>query len=133
VKIAYDEAMAHRLIAGADALLVPSRFEPCGLTQLYALRYGTLPVVRHVGGLVDTVVDASEQALAADKATGFVFNAATGSALEQALERAMTLYEKQPALWRQMMLRAMQQEFSWDVAAVSYLDLYRQLSPGARA
>ncbi|HSD40221.1 MAG TPA: glycogen synthase GlgA [Rhodocyclaceae bacterium] len=127
VKIAYDEALAHRIIAGADALLVPSRFEPCGLTQLYALRYGTLPVVRHVGGLVDTVADASDAALAADKATGFMFDAATGAALEHALDRAMTLYQKQPTHWKQMMLRAMQQEFSWDVVAKSYLDLYRGL------
>ena len=130
VRIAYDEALAHRIIAGADALLVPSRFEPCGLTQLYALRYGTLPVVRHVGGLVDTVVDASEQALAADQATGFMFGPATSGALEQALDRAMTLYQ-QPVLWKQMMLRAMQQEFSWDLAAEAYLDLYRQLAPSA--
>jgi starch synthase len=131
VKIAYDEGLAHRLIAGSDALLVPSRFEPCGLTQLYALRYGTLPVVRHVGGLVDTVADANDAALAADKATGFMFDVATGAALEHALDRAMTLYEKQPAKWRQMMLRAMQQEFSWDVAAKSYLDLYRGLVKAA--
>jgi starch synthase len=131
VKIAYDEALAHRIIAGADALLVPSRFEPCGLTQLYALRYGTLPVVRHVGGLVDTVADASDAALAADKATGFMFDVATGTALEHALDRTMTLYEKQPAKWNQMMLRAMQQEFSWDVAAKSYLDLYRGLVKAA--
>ncbi|MEC5387727.1 glycogen synthase GlgA [Uliginosibacterium sp. H3] len=131
VKIAYDEALAHRIIAGADALLVPSRFEPCGLTQLYALRYGTLPVVRHVGGLVDTVVDANDATLTADKATGFMFDAATGAALEQTLERTMTLYEKSPAQWQQMMRRAMRQEFSWDVAAKSYLDLYQGLVKAA--
>ncbi|MDB5802356.1 MAG: hypothetical protein JWL63_3295 [Rhodocyclales bacterium] len=128
VRIAYDESLAHRVIAGADALLVPSRFEPCGLTQLYALRYGTLPVVRRVGGLADTVVDATEPALTADKATGFVFEAATALALEQALERAMTMYEKQPALWKQMLLRAMQQDFSWDGAARGYMQMYGQLA-----
>jgi starch synthase len=128
VRIAYDEALAHRIIAGADGLLVPSRFEPCGLTQLYALRYGTLPVVRHVGGLADTVVDATEPALATDVATGFVFEAATSPALEQALERAMTLYEKQPVLWKQMMQRAMQQDFSWDGAARGYMQMYTQLA-----
>ncbi len=128
VRIAYDEALAHRIIAGADGLLVPSRFEPCGLTQLYALRYGTLPLVRHVGGLADTVVDATEPALAADAATGFVFEAATSLALEQALERAMTLYEKQPVLWKQMMQRAMQQDFSWDGAARGYMQMYTQLA-----
>ncbi|MDB5888410.1 MAG: hypothetical protein JWM03_1282 [Rhodocyclales bacterium] len=127
VRIAYDEALAHRVIAGADALLVPSRFEPCGLTQLYALRYGTLPLVRRVGGLADTVVDASEAALLEDRATGFVFEAATAIALEAALERAIKLYQN-PVRWKQMMLRAMAQEFSWDVAAKTYLDLYQKLA-----
>lgn len=130
VHIGYDETMAHRVIAGVDALLVPSRFEPCGLTQLYALRYGTLPVVRRVGGLADTVVDASEEALLADKATGFSFEMATALALDGALERAVKLY-RQPARWKQMRLRAMAQEFSWDVAAKSYLDLYQGLTLGA--
>lgn len=126
VRIAYDEALAHRVVAGADALLVPSRFEPCGLTQLYALRYGTLPVVRRVGGLADTVVDASEEALRADRATGVTFEAATPAALEAALERTIKLY-KQPVQWKQVMQRAMSQEFSWDVAAKAYLDLYEGL------
>ena len=126
VRIGYDEAFAHRLIGGADAILVPSRFEPCGLTQLYGLRYGTVPVVRRVGGLADTVVDASEEALAADRATGFSFDAATPAALDVALQRAVTAYAR-PERWRRLMLRGMAQDFSWSGAAQKYLALYREL------
>ncbi len=122
VRIGYDEALAHRLVAGADVILVPSRFEPCGLTQLYGLRYGSLPLVRRVGGLADTVVDARE----ADRATGFVFDAATPEALERAIERAIALYG-QPEAWQALMRRAMAQDFSWDTAAASYLALYAAL------
>ncbi len=126
VRIGYDEAFAHRLVAGADAILVPSRFEPCGLTQLYGLRYGTLPVVRRVGGLADTVVDASDEALQADRATGFAFDTATPAALDAALQRAGAAYA-QPERWRRLMLRAMAQDFSWDGAAQKYMALYRDL------
>jgi starch synthase len=126
VRIGYDEALAHRLIAGADAILVPSRFEPCGLTQLYGLRYGTLPVVRRVGGLADTVVDASDEALHADRATGFAFDAATPAALDAALQRASSLYAE-PERWRRLIARAMAQDFSWDGAAQKYLALYHEL------
>ena len=126
VRIGYDEAFAHRLIAGADAILVPSRFEPCGLTQLYGLRYGTLPVVRHVGGLADTVVDATDAAVAADRATGFSFDAATPAALDLALQRTTAAYAD-PARWRQLMLRAMAQDFSWAEAAQQYMALYQTL------
>jgi starch synthase len=129
VRIGYDEAFAHRLIAGADAILVPSRFEPCGLTQLYGLRYGTLPVVRRVGGLADTVVDASEAAVAADTATGFAFDAATPAALDGAIERAITAFA-QPSDWRRLMLRAMAQDFSWGGAARQYMALYGGLISG---
>jgi len=125
VRIGYDEAMAHRIVAGCDGILVPSRFEPCGLTQMYGLRYGTLPVVRRVGGLADTVVDASDAHREADTATGFSFEAATPGALEQALSRAVALYH-QPEAWRRLMLRAMAQDNSWTGAATAYVDLYRQ-------
>ncbi|GAB4060305.1 glycogen synthase GlgA [Uliginosibacterium sediminicola] len=123
VRVAYDEALAHRVIAGADAMLMPSRFEPCGLTQLYALRYGTLPVVREVGGLADTVVNACSETLAAHSATGFSFRDATVGALHSTLDRLSALYH-QPEQWRQVMQAAMAQEFSWDVAARSYIALY---------
>lgn len=126
VRIGYDEAFAHRLIAGADAIVVPSRFEPCGLTQLYGLRYGSLPVVRRVGGLGDTVIDADAAELGADRATGFVFDAASSVALDQALQRAIDMF-KQPRLWRQLMQRAMAQDNSWQGAARKYLALYREM------
>ncbi len=132
-RIGYDEALAHRLVAGADVILVPSRFEPCGLTQMYGLRYGALPLVRRVGGLADTVVDASDAA----HGTGFVFDAATPAALEQAIARAIELY-RQPQAWQALLRRAMAQDFSWDVAAASYLALYadalaaRRGAPAAR-
>ena len=126
VRIAYDEALAHRVVSGADCLFMPSRFEPCGLTQLYALRYGCLPVVHAVGGLADTVVDASEQHLREDRATGFSFNGASPHGLGLAMQRAIDLY-RQPAVWQGVMRCAMRQEFSWDVAARSYLELYRRL------
>jgi starch synthase len=124
-RVVYDEALAHRVIAGADAILVPSRFEPCGLTQLYGLRYGTLPVVRRVGGLADTVVDASIEAVRESRATGFAFDAATSGALERAVERLLELY-REPEVWRAVMRTAMAQDFSWDHAARDYLALYGQ-------
>ena len=126
VRIGYDEAFAHRLIAGADAILVPSRFEPCGLTQLYGLRYGSLPVVRRTGGLADTVVDATDDAIAADRATGFSFDAATPAALDGAIQRAIAAYADAPR-WRRLMLRAMAQDFSWRGAAQKYMALYQGL------
>ena len=128
VRIGYDEAFAHRLIAGADVILVPSRFEPCGLTQLYGLRYGTLPLVRRVGGLADTVVDASEQNLREASATGFVFGPANAAALESALASALTLYGR-PDEWRTVMRTAMARDFSWAEAGGHYLSLYRSLLP----
>jgi starch synthase len=126
VRVGYDESLAHRLIAGADVILVPSRFEPCGLTQLYGLRYGTLPLVRRVGGLADTVVDADEPASREGRATGFVFDATTPAALEAAIERAVRLHA-QPDRWRRLMQTAMAQDNSWDGSAARYLALYRGL------
>ena len=125
VRVGYDEALAHRLIAGADALLMPSRFEPGGLTQLYALRYGTVPVVRQVGGLADTVLDVDTgNALA----TGFTFGPASGHALADAVTRTILLY-RQSAKWRALMRRGMKQDFSWASAAEKYMDLYREMLP----
>jgi len=132
VRIAYDETYAHRIIAGADVIVVPSRFEPCGLTQMYGLRYGTLPLVRRIGGLADTVVDASDDALRDDRATGFAFDGATPAALEHAIERVVALY-RLPKVWRKVMLRAMAQDFSWDGAAPKYIELYRKAIERRRA
>jgi starch synthase len=106
-------------------MLVPSRFEPCGLTQLYALRYGTVPVVRRVGGLADTVVDATPTALAQDAATGFNFEAATHLQLQSAVERAVQLFML-PSAWQQVMRRGMAQDFSWEGSARQYLARYRE-------
>ncbi|WP_418320568.1 glycogen synthase GlgA [Piscinibacter sakaiensis] len=126
VRIGYDEAWAHAMIGAADAVLVPSRFEPCGLTQLYGLRYGSLPIVRRVGGLADTVVDADDAALAADRATGFSFDHPTPGALDEAVWRAQQLYA-QPQRWRQVMVRAMAKNFSWQEAALHYGELYQRV------
>jgi len=127
ISFGYDDALSHRIIAGADAVAVPSRYEPCGLTQLYGLRYGSLPVVHAVGGLADTVVDANEASLNADRATGFAFVNATEMALHATLHRAQRLFADKPR-WQQVMRRAMAQDFSWDEAAARYLELFRQLA-----
>ncbi len=126
VTIGYDEVLAHQIEAGADVFLMPSRFEPCGLNQLYSLRYGTLPVVRNTGGLADTVIDASGDDLKAGRATGFKFEQASTDALLNTLNRAKTLYQHQ-RVWRNMMVTAMQQNFSWHKSAQAYEVLYESL------
>lgn len=127
VYIGYGEPLAHRLQAGSDILLAPARFEPCGLTQLYALRYGTLPVVRRTGGLADTVTDATPDTLGKRIATGFVFDTPEKDALLGALGRAIDLY-REPLTWRRMQTFAMERDYSWDVSAARYIDLYRDAS-----
>lgn len=124
VVLAYNEAVAHRIEAAADIFLMPSLFEPCGLNQLYSLRYGTLPLVRAVGGLADTVVDAGERALAEGTATGFVFHRVEAGALLHAAQRALHLWQD-PEAWRGMQRTAMRQDFSWERSARRYLELYR--------
>ncbi len=122
----YDEPLSHLMQGGADAILVPSRFEPCGLTQLIGLRYGTLPVVARVGGLADTVIDANEAALADGVATGFQFLPVTADAFAEALHRALGLFQDR-ATWQLMVKRAMTREVGWDRAARHYHELYRGL------
>jgi starch synthase len=124
--IGYDEVRAHRIEASADMFLMPSRFEPCGLNQLYSLRYGTVPVVHGVGGLADTVVDASAAALAARTATGFVFQEETVHALVKTLERALSMHEKRED-WQGLVLSGMNQDYSWRTSAEQYLHLYGSL------
>lgn len=124
--IGYDEALAHQIQAGADALLMPSRFEPCGLTQLCGLRYGALPVVARVGGLADTVIDANEAALAAGTGTGVQFAPVTREMLAAAIERTMALW-REPATWRRLQRNAMRGDFSWRRSAARYGALYRAL------
>jgi starch synthase len=125
VRIGYDEAFAHRLIAGSDVILVPSRFEPCGLTQLYGLKYGTLPLVRRVGGLADTVADTRLETLDSS-ATGFVFDDFSVDALLGGISRALALWRR-PKDWAQVQKRAMRVDCSWEPAARRYLDLYSDL------
>lgn len=127
VRVGFDEGLAHRFLAGADALLMPSRQEPCGLTQIYALRFGTLPVVRKTGGLADTVVDASPQNLADGTATGFVFEPDNAWVLGETIGRACALYHQNSRAWTEVQRRAMRQDFSWKASAGHYLDLYKGL------
>lgn len=126
VRIGYDEEQAHRIIAGSDVILVPSRFEPCGLTQLYGLTYGTLPLVHRVGGLADTVTDCSLENLDDNSATGFVFDAFDQSAYDGAIRRAFVLFQRQQD-WAQLQQCGMQQSFSWEAAARQFMELYRPL------
>jgi len=130
VQIGYDESLAHLIQGGCDALLVPSRFEPCGLTQLCAMRYGALPVVAHVGGLCDTVIDANEMALAEGVGTGFHFSPVTSEMLAATILRVDGVW-RQPEIWRQLQRNAMQTDVSWRRPAARYAALYRELVNGS--
>ena len=124
----FDEGLSHLMQGGADAILVPSRFEPCGLTQLYGLRYGCVPVVARVGGLADTVIDANDAAVAAGVATGIQFAPVDQRTLDLAIERTLNLYANKP-LWRAIQARGMGMDVSWRRPAALYADLYRKLVP----
>ena len=124
--IGYDESLAHLVQAGSDVLMVPSRFEPCGLTQLCALRYGAIPLVTRVGGLADTIIDANEMALEAGTGTGVMFTPPNADMFRAAVQRAAALYEDQP-VWRRMMKNAMRTDVSWARSAARYAALYRGL------
>ncbi|MBN9009676.1 MAG: glycosyltransferase, partial [Rhizobiales bacterium] len=126
---AFDEPLSHLIQGGADAILVPSRFEPCGLTQFYGLRYGCVPVVARVGGLADTIIDANDAALSAGVATGLQFFPVDAPSLDRAIKRAADLY-RQPATWQMLQKRGMKSDVSWDKSAARYADLYRQLAGG---
>lgn len=125
-RIGYDEDLSHRLFSGADVVLVPSRFEPCGLTQMYGLRYGTLPVVSATGGLADTVIGASPATLAAGTATGVVFHPTDALALRMALGRLLALYDDRK-IWVQMQKNAMKHPVGWETSAAAYAALYESL------
>ncbi len=125
VRLVFDEPLAHRIEAGADLFLMPSRYEPCGLNQLYSLRYGTIPIVRRTGGLADTVIDATPSNLASGAATGVVFDAPNSRDLLAAVRRALTLYQD-GAVWTRMMRTAMAADFSWERSARDYAGLYQQ-------
>ncbi|CAI2008831.1 Glycogen synthase [Serratia fonticola] len=126
VQIGYHDAFSHRIIGGADVILVPSRFEPCGLTQLYGLKYGTLPLVRRTGGLADTVVDCALENLADGTASGFMFDDCNAVALGNAIRRALVLWSR-PRHWHHVQRHAMSLDFGWQVAAKEYLSLYQRL------
>lgn len=126
VRIGYDEALSHRMMAGGDAILVPSRFEPCGLTQLYGLRYGTIPVVAMTGGLADTVINASPMAMRSGAATGLQFSPVTAHAMASALVRLTELYAE-PDTWAELQANAMRQEVGWNASAAEYAALYDEV------
>ncbi len=129
VRIGYDEALSHLMQGGADAILIPSRFEPCGLTQLYGLAYGCVPVVARTGGLADTVIDANVAGVAAGVATG-VQHGPGSDALRHAIARAVALYAD-PATWRRIQQRGMAADFSWGRSGQAYADLYARLAEQA--
>jgi starch synthase len=126
VYIGYAEALAHLVEAGSDLFLMPSRFEPCGLNQMYSLRYGTLPIVHGTGGLSDTVIDTTEATLADGTANGFVIPAPTVAALEDAIRRALALYAR-PKAWQKLMRQAMQADHGWETSALEYFMLYQTI------
>jgi starch synthase len=121
VKIGFDERLAHHIESGADAFLMPSRFEPCGLNQMYSLRYGTVPIVRATGGLEDTIEDYDPRTGAG---TGFKFVEYTPVAMLEAVRRALEVY-RNPAVWKRIQQQGMQQDHSWDVSAREYVKVYR--------
>jgi len=123
IEVGYDESLAHLIEAGADVFLMPSRFEPCGLNQMYSQRYGTLPIVTPVGGLSDTVVDATEAACAQQTANGFILNEISATALLDAIDRAVILHAS-PEEWKKLMRTAMRLDRSWHHSALEYTGLY---------
>lgn len=127
--VGYDEARAHRLMAAADVVAVPSRFEPCGLTQMYGMRYGALPLVRRTGGLADTVGDVSQRGGDDRLGPGFVFEAMTSQALLSAASRAQMAYEKESSQWQAWVQQAMSQRHGWLEPAKQYQALYETSSP----
>jgi starch synthase len=125
--LGYDEKLSHLLQGGADAILIPSRFEPCGLTQLYGLAYGCVPVAARTGGLADTIIDANEGALINGVATGILFDQVSGESLSDAVRRAVALFG-QKDVWRQIQQQGMRADFSWKRAGARYAELYRKVA-----
>jgi starch synthase len=123
----YSEPLSHLLQGGCDSVLVPSRFEPCGLTQFYGLRYGCVPLVARVGGLADTVIDANLAAIERGAATGIQFLPVEAAALDRAIGRAVDLH-REPKTWRKLQLNGMKSDLSWTASARRYAELYRSLA-----
>ncbi|MEM8735666.1 MAG: glycosyltransferase, partial [Planctomycetota bacterium] len=127
VKIAFSEALAHQIEAASDMFLMPSRYEPCGLNQLYSLKYGAVPIVNRTGGLADTVTDTNDATLADNVATGFVCEHYSVQALDQTLSRAVETYLHRKEIWAQIVSAGMSQDWSWESSAREYRMLYEQL------
>ena len=121
--IGFNEPLAHRIMAGADIFLIPSRYEPCGLTQMYALRYGTVPVVRATGGLEDTIVQFDSKT---KKGNGFKFGAFSSKAFLSAIKEAVECFQA-TEIWKSLMSNGMKEDFSWDRSAQKYMELYRSV------
>ncbi len=128
VRIGYDEALSHRMFGGSDVVLVPSRFEPCGLTQMYGLSYGTVPLVAATGGLADTVIDANPAALAKGVATGLTFHPTDAPAFAQAMRRLVALYDDRK-VWSRIVANGMKQPVDWSQSSAAYAALYERLAP----
>jgi len=132
-RFAFSDKLAHRIEAGADLFLMPSRYEPCGLNQLYSLKYGAVPVVRATGGLADTVCDASSDNLEARIANGFRFDAYDARTLDATLRRAIACYRHEPATWRHLVETGMRQDWSWGRSAQEYVSLYERVVADKRS
>ena len=131
VRLEFSNELAHKIEAGADMFLMPSQYEPCGLNQLYSLKYGTVPIVRKTGGLADTVVDTNQLTLANEVATGFTFEDYTSLALADTLSRACDLFQDKET-WHTLIVRGMQQDWSWNRSAELYAELYAEICARAR-
>ena len=126
VAFAFDNGLAHLIEAGSDIFLMPSRYEPCGMNQLYSLAYGTPPIVRRVGGLADTVADTTPATLAAGTASGFAFNDYSSAALLECLDRALKIYFNDPPAWRKIQLTGMREDWSWNSSGRKYVHVYER-------
>lgn len=124
VRLEFSEGVAHRIEAGSDIFLMPSRYEPCGLNQLYSLKYGTVPVVHATGGLADTVVHSNEQSLERQTATGFLFNEYSMDGLEGALNEALDFYLHRRQQWANIVVNGMNNDWSWESSANQYKEIY---------
>jgi starch synthase len=126
LNLRYDNKLAHMIEAGSDMFLMPSRYEPCGLNQMYSLRYGTIPVVRATGGLADTITDCNDKTLKAGTANGFSFSEYTADELARTVKRAVETCASKPKVWQKLVATAMSQDFSWDRSAAEYVRLYEK-------
>ncbi|MCK5437262.1 MAG: glycosyltransferase, partial [Desulfobulbaceae bacterium] len=124
LEISYNEELAHLIYAGADMLVIPSAFEPCGLTQMIAMKYGTVPIVRNVGGLSNTVFDADYARRPYHERNGYVFNEFDSTGLDSALHRAIGLWYNYPQYFRELMINGMKHDYSWDHPGADYLNIY---------